>query len=84
MFMMVEMMKLWMKKMSKYYSKNCQTNLIVEEVSALKAGEVAYCFNDEQLKLISAKCEEKGIKFTYEKDEDNFYTLYPCPPFFKY
>ena len=58
--------------------KNCEIAMIAEEVKALKQGEEAYCFNKKQFEQIQKLCKVKKIKFTYEKDEDGFYTLTPC------
>lgn len=57
--------------------KNYMTSMISEEVKALSDGKSAYCFNENQLKLIEKICNEKCITFTYSKDEDGIYTLIP-------
>ena len=68
-----------MNKTEEFMScKNYITALIAEEVKALKRGEIAYCFNSQQFQHIQNICNKKGIAFTYEKDEDNYYTLTPC------
>ena len=58
--------------------KNCEITMIAEEVKALEQGEKAYCFNRHQFEQIEKLCKVKNIKFTYEKDLDDFYTLTPC------
>lgn len=56
---------------------NPKLSLVTEEFKALKKGQEAYCFNEEQFSMIAHLCNKENINFSYKKDKDDFYTIVP-------